>query len=479
VAYFAAGCTYPRVPGEKIYIGLATPDRKQASVLLSYVRGTLRSVPALAALIVNETKDSIELSNGVVIEIFTANDGVRGRAFALFIADEFAFLPTDDAADPDTALLQAVRPALARVPGSMLVCISSPYAKRGELWRTYQERYGQNDDDVLVIMADTLTLNATFSRREIERAHQADSVAAASEYGWDGHIVFRSDIASFISEQALRAVVAAGVTELPPDLSREAKATFDAATGTSGENADSAVAAVAFSGPAELAAQRRFVPPFDPADAIAEASALFRRYGVFTVTIDRFAPGLVAAMFRRHGIECEVNPRDTSAVFGELLTAISARRVRLLDDPVLLRELGRLERRPSSAGRDVISHPRGGHDDVAAACGAALVLAGEADDEQPIRLLFGSQWKEEQAQAEAAKVRESAAARFVEQAAGAVKAVAERVRHALTPERESEPAEAPTPEPEIVKRTPSRLEEKVIRGGGAWLPQDEGRSRGW
>jgi len=37
-----------------------------------YISGLLKSVPALAALIVRKTRDSIELSNGVIAEVITA-----------------------------------------------------------------------------------------------------------------------------------------------------------------------------------------------------------------------------------------------------------------------------------------------------------------------------------------------------------------------------------------------------------------------
>lgn len=131
---------YTLAPGESIYVGVFAPDRKQAGVTFRYVLGLLQSVPELAALVVNDTKDSLELSNGVVIEVITANTAApRGRAYALAIIEEAAFLPTEEAADPDTELLRAVRPALARVPGSLLVVIGTPYAMRGELYKAWRE----------------------------------------------------------------------------------------------------------------------------------------------------------------------------------------------------------------------------------------------------------------------------------------------------------------------------------------------------
>lgn len=431
-SFFSTAREYRRAPGESIYCGIFAPDRKQSGVTFRYVLGLLRSVPALDALIVNETKDSIELSNGVTIEVITASTGApRGRAYALVIIEEAAFLPADSAADPDLELLRAVRPALARVPGSLLAVIGSPYAKRGELYRTWRDAFGRNDDDDrLVVAADTLTLNPTFRRREIQRAFRDDPVSACAEYGRDGVIEFRSDVSALLTDEALAAVVLAGVRELPPDPARSAHGHFDAATG-SGE--DAAAAGIAFVGePAALAAVRQWKPPFDPSAVVAEAAALFTRYGVCEITIDKFAPGLVADVFRGHSITCRVAERDTSQSFIELLATINSQRVTLLDDPALLTELRRLERRPSAGGRDIVGHPPRGHDDVAAAASNALVRAARRErpfsiwtvgDSLPVDVDTGQKFEDE-----------------------------------LAEERRQESARAIT--------------EAIARGGGVWFPGD-------
>src|SRR5206468_5183755 len=114
---------------------------------------------------------------------------------------------------------------------------------------------------------------------------------------------------------------------------------------------------------------------FDPAVVIAEAAERFKAYGVHEITIDKFAPGLVASLFARHGITCRPAERDTSATFIEVLALINCGGVTLLDDPALLTELRRLERRPGTGGREQVGHPPRGHDDIAAAAAFALVAA--------------------------------------------------------------------------------------------------------
>jgi hypothetical protein len=361
---------YPRAPGESIYIGVFAPDRRQAGITFRYIVGLLRSVPELAALVVAERTESIELRTGVVVEVITASGAApRGRAYALAIVEEAAFLPTEEtAADPDVELLRAVRPALARVPGSLLAVIGSPYVRRGVLYEAWRQGDG---GDRVVVSADTLSLNPTFRRREVERAFEVDPVAARSEYGVDGVIEFRADVSGLLGDESIAAVTPAGVRELAPERGRSYVAHLDAATG-SGEDAAALAIACHDGERGVLCAVRQWKPPFSPAAMARDSAALLRTYHVSDVTIDRFAPGLVADLLRREGISARPAGHDTSAAFVELLAGVNADRVRLLDDPVLLRELSRLERRPGVSGRDHVGHPPRGHDDIAAAAAFAL-----------------------------------------------------------------------------------------------------------
>jgi hypothetical protein len=165
----------------------------------------LRSVPALAALIEAETKESVGLTTGITIEVISASIAApRGRAYALVIIEEAAFLPQDQSANPDVELLRAVRPALARVPGSLLVVISSPYARRGVPWQAWQRYHGQPDSDVVFVQAATLALNPTFDKRAVERAYEEDPASAGAEYGDE----FRGDVETFIDAETITACVA-------------------------------------------------------------------------------------------------------------------------------------------------------------------------------------------------------------------------------------------------------------------------------
>jgi hypothetical protein len=77
-------------PGEKATVMIVAVDRKQARVVLRFVRGLL-AAPVLAARIVSDTADSLELEGDVVLEVITASHAVRGYAIAAALVDGGVF----------------------------------------------------------------------------------------------------------------------------------------------------------------------------------------------------------------------------------------------------------------------------------------------------------------------------------------------------------------------------------------------------
>jgi hypothetical protein len=144
-------------PGEVATVMVIAADRRQARVILRYIGAFLEGVPMLSALVLNRTKESFELSNRVVIEIHTCSfRAVRGYTIVAAVCDEVAFWRSEESsANIDSEVIAALRPALSTIPGSLLLCISSPYARRGALWDAYKRHYGKDDDSVLVWQAAT------------------------------------------------------------------------------------------------------------------------------------------------------------------------------------------------------------------------------------------------------------------------------------------------------------------------------------
>ena len=161
-------------PGEWGTVMVIASDRRQARVTMRYVKGLLENVPMLARLVVRETAESIDLANQITIEVHTASfRSVRGYTVVAALLDEVAFWRSDDeSANPDREVVEALRPAMATVPGAILLAASSPYARRGVLWETWQHHYGKDEDPLLVWQADTRTMNPSVPQRTIDAAYE-------------------------------------------------------------------------------------------------------------------------------------------------------------------------------------------------------------------------------------------------------------------------------------------------------------------
>jgi hypothetical protein len=155
-------------------------DRKQARTILRYVRGLL-SIPMLAKMVERETADAFDLDNHVTIEIGTASiKSVRGYTIVAALCDELAFWPSEESVAPDYEILDSIRPGMATVPGAMLLCASSPYARRGALWDTHERYFAKPDAPVLVWQASTRTMNPTVAQSVIDIAMDRDPASAAA-----------------------------------------------------------------------------------------------------------------------------------------------------------------------------------------------------------------------------------------------------------------------------------------------------------
>src|SRR5262249_48117913 len=200
-------------PGERATIMLIARDRRQCRVIFNYIRALLTPVPMLKKMIVRENHNAFDLEGSVTIEVQTASfRSVRGYAIVAALCDELAFWPTDDAADPDYAVIDALRPGMAQFPNAMLLCASSPYARKGALFDAHQRHYAKDHDPVLVCEARTRTMSPTVSQSVVDGAMAWDASDAAAECMAE----FRSDLESFISRETVLACIEPGVQERPP-----------------------------------------------------------------------------------------------------------------------------------------------------------------------------------------------------------------------------------------------------------------------
>ena len=369
--FFAHGAKL--APGERATILCLAQNRQQARVVFSYVAGTFAAVALLAGLVENQTNESLSLSNGVEIEIRSASfRGLRGITAIAVVADEAAFWHDEasGSANADTEILGAVGPSLAAT-GGPLVIISSPYARRGEVYERWAKNYGpKGDPQILVAQGSSRDFNPELPQRVVDAAMERDPAAASAEYLGQ----FRTDVAAFIDRETLEACVSRGVTVRAP------LAQFDYVAGvdpSGGSGADSYTMAVAHieDGVAVLDCVLERKPPLSPEAVTAEIAAVLKEYGVTMVRGDRYAGEWPRERFRVHGIHYEPSDLNRSEACLAFLPMLTSGKVDLLDNARMLNQFVGLERRVARSGKDSVDSAPNQHEDVANSAALALVNA--------------------------------------------------------------------------------------------------------
>jgi len=360
IAVFQVTCRQFRLaPGERGTLLVIAADRKQARVVKRYIGALLKAHPALQELVEKETDERIDLTNGLTIEIHTASfRSLRGYTVVGAVCDEVAFWQSDDSANPDTEILAALRPAMATQPDAVLVCITSPYARRGEVWKAYSQHFGKDASPVLVIQADSRTMNPDLPQHIVDQAYADDAAHASAEYGAQ----FRSDIEHFVSPEVVAACRMLRRYELPPMRG----VTYRAFVDPSGGSSDSMTLAIAHASAGRIVidALREQKAPFDPDATVKEFAATLAEYRVSTVRGDRYGGEWPRERFSTRGVFYRVVEYSKSELYQALLPRLNAGTIELLDHDRAIKQLLGLERRTSRGGRDSIDHPSGAKDDV-------------------------------------------------------------------------------------------------------------------
>jgi hypothetical protein len=307
------------------------------------------------------------------------------------VVDELAHFRDSADAPVDVEVLRAVR-ATTLTTGGRVVILSSPYAASGSLYELHRKHHGQ-PGPVLVWQAPSRRMNPLLAEADLALLREADPFAARAEIDAE----FLQGVGSLFDPEALQAVVDPGVRERAPETPvwikgrAVAPTTYVAHYDASGGRVDAAALSVAHMAGelVVLDVVRRWGAPHDPAAVIAEAASILRSYRCEAVQVDRFAGEFPVSAFRQHGIRAAVAAKSTSEHHLGLLPLVNAGRVRLLDDPTLLRELRGLERRTGS-GRDRVDHRRGAHDDVAAAVSG--VVAAVNNEVLPVARMVPVSW---------------------------------------------------------------------------------------
>ena len=272
---------------------------------------------------------------------------------------------------------------MVTVPGSMLIALSSPYMRAGVMYEAFRDKYGQDDDDVLVWKAPTREMNPTVPQADVDKSLKDDYAAGQSEWMAE----FRTDLESFLDLDLIESCVIPGRRELPPldDVS-----SYYAFCDPSGGRGDAMTLSICHLEDEKIVQDviRVKFPPLDPAQTAAEFSEVLKTYGLGEITGDRYAAAWVENSFRDNGASYLASELNKSELYLRLLPLMAQGRVELLDHKVMIAELRGLERRTRSGGKDIVDHGRGAHDDAANSAAGACVLAAEGGARGPLEILW-------------------------------------------------------------------------------------------
>jgi len=371
--YIATSRDWSRVlsPGEQGYIFLIANDKEQAKILKRYISGILQRSPRLQHLIKKELAWEIELNNRITIAVRTKNfRTLRGYTVIAAILEELAYWRSEDSANPDYEVLAAVRPAMLTVKDSMLIGISSAYAKRGLLYDQFIKHYGKAKGP-LIWKSATIDMNPTVDKSIIAEQIRSDPAKYKSEYLSE----FRGDIESYLGIDDIDRITEAGVYSRPYDDRFDYFAFCD----PSGGRNDSMTLAISHTEEGKVildqALERR--PPFSPEDVVNEFAETLKLFDISFIHSDRFGGAWVQESFENQGIQVEYSKLSASELYAAFIPVVMNNKVTILDIKKLKMQLANLERRTGSGGREIIDHPSGSHDDLAVVCAGATVQAQE------------------------------------------------------------------------------------------------------
>jgi hypothetical protein len=365
--FYALFVTHKLSPGEKGYILIITPTKKQGSIIKSYLSYYFNELPYFKPFLLRETAEEIELVNRVVIAVLSSDyRTIKGYTALMGITDETAFLMLEG---PRSALevIRALRSRLVSTGGPLL-SISTPYSKRDYVYESYKRYFGVENGRILVWKATSLEANPKLDAELIKAELEEDPEGAKAEYGLD----FRSDIETFIGREVVEAAVVPGRFEIPPMADTQYKGFVD----PSGGHSDSMALGIAHREGDTLILDclREVRPPFSPDQVVKDFSKVLKSYGLTSCVGDKYGGIWPQERFQTHGIVYKTSENTKSDIYRELLPLLNSGEVELLDHDKLVNQIANLERRVTRSGKDSIDHPPGGYDDLANVAGGALTL---------------------------------------------------------------------------------------------------------
>ncbi len=372
--------------GEQPKIFVVACNKEQAKIIIGYVKAILRLTPFLRSMVKKGLAESVELKNGIEIVVKPASwRSTRGFTVGLLIMEELAYWRfEEESANRDKEIYTAIKPAMTTIKNSLIIGISTPFARQGLLWKKFEKHHGKAGS-VLIWTAPTWIMNKAVSEHEIRKENLEE--LGPAEFGAEFEARFREDIEGYLPLEIIDKAIVEGRMFNPPDGEVDEYFAFcDPSEGVH-KGGDSMTFCIAHKEFEEDTETRLCVldylmearPPFDNKAVIQEMAMICKQYNVYQITQDRHAIGWIAADLEAHDIQVEASDKTKSDIYEYFAVLMNKEEVELLDNPRLKSQLVGLQRMLKSGGLVKIDHYRGGHDDCINAAAGALVLCSQEE----------------------------------------------------------------------------------------------------
>ncbi len=391
--------------GELGKVMLLAANREQAAESFRYIADLILSISAFKDMIIggsaDRTMSTIRLCNRVEIQVMVADKtSVRGRGAIFILCDEISHWQTKEGAvNLDKEILSALRPSKWGVKGAMILCISSPFARKGALYEASKEwgkpmvtrtRNGATttvENPTLYWQAPTLAFRPS-TDPDFLADLEADEASDPAAFKAEGLGQFRADLETYISIEAMEALMIAGRDTIGYEFGYPYFIFIDTAGG-SGQ--DSATLCVARGFPvtdqksgsqyrvAQVCLTREWRPKFSASIVAGEIADIAYSYKIRKIYGDNFSGATWQDIIKKAapGITYEISKDTKSVLYRNALPLITSKRIELPDrakNPITQRIIDQfvsLER----TGDDKIDAAQKAPEDVANAVAGACLLA--------------------------------------------------------------------------------------------------------
>jgi len=366
--------------GERARIFLVSPTLAQGQVVRGYTLGMIRSNKKLWRFVKREARDSLEISD-VTVEIKAASwRSTKGFTVGLLILEELSAWRFEDiAANQDTEIYTSLVPSMLTIPNSLVVGISTPFARDGLLWRKFNANWGKVDSSILSWRGCSWEMNKTLNEKALRDQYFEELGPAA--FGAEFEAKFREDMETFLPLEIVNAAIVKGRSILAPDPALTYFGFADPSEGLR-KGGDSFAFSVGHNAQAGghiiIDGVYEWPAPFSPKIVLEQLAGLCANYGLAEIVQDRYAVAWIAADLEAFGVQVRVAEESKSALYEKFALLMNKGEVELPDIPRLRSQLLGLMRTLSGGATVSVDHVRGGHDDCAnVAAGCAVGLLGK------------------------------------------------------------------------------------------------------